>query len=121
SDDFEPLEYPLAFTRRQVRVFGAIIQSFMAPMHGVWQRPSNGWRVASQLVGDHDPRLRAALTIKHPMQETLSGCLIASVLDQNIQDDAVLIDGSPQPVACATDVQCHLVQMRFVASSPSSS
>jgi hypothetical protein len=67
----------------------------MAPMLGVRQHPSNGWRVAGQLVGDHDPRLNATPAVKHPMQETLGGCLIASFLDQDIQYDAVLIDGSP--------------------------
>jgi hypothetical protein len=64
-------------------------------MLGVWQRASNGWRVAGQLVGDHDPRLGAALTVKHAMQEALSGYLIASVLDQDVQHDAVLINRSP--------------------------
>ena len=55
------------------------------------------------------------------MQETLSGYLIAPVLDEDVQYDAVLIDGSPQPVAFATDLQRYLVQMPLVASSPSSS
>ena len=90
-------------------------------MLGVRQRPPNGWRIARELVGDHHARLGAALTVKHPMQEALGGYLIASVLDQDVQNDAVLINGSPQPVAFATDPQRHLVQMPLVASSCSSS
>ena len=90
-------------------------------MLGVRQHPSNGWRVAGKLVGDHHARLGAALSVKHPMQETLGGCLIATLLDQDIQYNSVLIDGSPQPVALATDLQRHLVQMPPVASWPSSS
>ena len=91
----EALEYPFALTRRQVRVFGAIVQPFMAPMLGVRQHPSDAWRVAGKLVGDHDPRLGAALTVKHSMQEALGSCLIASLLDQDVQYDSVLVNGSP--------------------------
>ena len=93
----------------------------MAPMLGVRQHPSNGWRVAGKLVGDHHARLGAALSVKHSMQETLGGCLIATLLDQDVQDDAMLIHGSPQPVAFGADLQRHLVQMPLVASAYSSS
>ena len=90
-------------------------------MLGVRQRPSNGWRVAGKLVGDHDARLRAALAVKHPTQETLCSHLIASLLDQDVQYDSVLIDGSPEPVAFAADLERYLVQMPVVAGSDSSS
>jgi hypothetical protein len=63
----EPLEYPFAFRRRQVRVFSPIVQPLVAPVLGVRQRPSKGWRVAGKLVGDDDPRLGAGLAVKHPM------------------------------------------------------
>jgi hypothetical protein len=82
----------------------------MAPMLGVRQRPSNCWRVARKLVRDYDTWLGAALTVKNPTQETLGGYLIAPFLDQDVQDDAVLVNGSPQPVAFAADLECHLVQ-----------
>ena len=68
----EALEYPFALTRRQVRVFGPIVQSFMSPMLGVRQNPSNGWRIARELISDDRVRLGAALAVKHPMQEPLS-------------------------------------------------
>jgi len=100
----EALEYLFALTRRQVRVFGTIVQSFMAPMLRVRYHPSNGWRIARELIGDDHPRLGAALAVKHPMQETLRSHLIASLLDQDVQDDAVLIDSSPQPVAFTADL-----------------
>ena len=89
-------------------------------MLAVRQCSANRERVAGKLVGDHYPRL-GALSVKHPMQETLGGCLIATLLDQDVQYNSVLIDGSPQPVALATDLQRHLVQMPPVASWPSSS
>jgi hypothetical protein len=62
----------------------------------------------------------AALAVKHPMQEALSGYLIASLLDQDVQNDSALVDGSPQPVAFATDLEGNFVQMPLVAGSRSS-
>ncbi len=76
----------------------------MAPMLGVRQRPSNCWRVAGKLVRDHDSWLGAALTVKDPTQETLGGYLIAPFLHQDVQDDAVLVNSSPQSVAFAADL-----------------
>jgi hypothetical protein len=73
------------------------------------EHPPNGWRVVCELVRDDDAWLDAALTVEYPMQESLSGSLIASLLDQDVQYDTVLIDGSPQPMAFATDLQRHLV------------
>ena len=90
-------------------------------MLGVRQSPSNGWRVAGKLVRDHDTRLGATLSIKDPTQETLGGYLIAPLLNQDVQYDSVLIDGSPQPVAFAADLQRHFVQMPLVAGARSSS
>jgi hypothetical protein len=40
--------------------------------------------------------------------------LIAPLLHQNVEDNAVLVDCTPQPVALALDLQMHLVQMPFV-------
>jgi hypothetical protein len=117
----EALEYPFALTRRQVRVFSTIVQSFVAPMLSVRQHPSNGWRIARELIGDDHPRLGAALAVKHPMQKALGSHLIAPLLDQDVQYDAMLINGSPQPVAFAADLQRHLVQMPLVAGAYSSS
>jgi hypothetical protein len=45
-------------------------------MLAVRQCSANRERVAGKLVGDHHPRL-GALSVKHPMQETLGGYLIA--------------------------------------------
>jgi hypothetical protein len=90
-------------------------------MLSVRQHPSNGWWIARQLVADDHARLGAALTVEYPMQEPLGCCLIASVLDQDVEYDAMLIDGSPQPVAFAADLQRHLVQTPLVACSRASS
>jgi hypothetical protein len=54
-------------------------------------------------------------------RKRLGGYLIPSVLDQDVQHDAVLVNGSPQPVTFATDLQRNFVQMPLVACSHSSS
>src|ERR1700730_9570334 len=90
-------------------------------MLGGRQRPSNGWRIARELIGDDHARLGAALAVKHPTQETLSGCLISPLLDQDVQYDSVLIDGAAKPVAFASDLERYLVQMPLVACLHSSS
>ena len=105
----EPLENPFAFTRRQVRFFSAVVQALVPTMLTVRQCSANRGRVAGKLVGDHDTRLGATLSIKGPTQETLGGYLIAPLLNQNVQYDSVLIDGSPQPVPFAADLERHFV------------
>ena len=66
-------------------------------------------------------RLGAILAIKHTVQEALGSSLIAPLLDQDVQHNAVLIDGSPQPVAPSADLQRHFVQMPLVSGAYSSS
>ena len=87
----------------------------------VRQCSANGRRVACKFVGNYYPRLGARLAVKHTTQEALGGNLIASFLDQDVQNDSVLINGSPQPVAFAVDLERHLIQMPLVAGSHSSS
>jgi hypothetical protein len=38
-------------------------------------------------------------------------------LDQDVEHDTVLINGTPQPVAMTTDANCYFVEMPFVAGS----
>ena len=64
----------------------------------VRQCSANRGRVAGKLVSDHHPRLGASLAVKHTTQEALSGNLIAPLLDQDVQNNSVLVNGSPQPV-----------------------
>jgi len=47
--------------------------------------------------------------------------LIAPLLHQDVEDDAVLVNCPPQPVALAADLQRHFVQMPLIAGSYSSS
>ena|SRR5216684_873424 len=51
---------------------------------------------------------------QHTLQQCFGGMLIAPLLHQNVKDDAVFVDCSPEPVACALDLELHLIQMPFV-------
>ena len=85
----------------------------------VRQCSANRGRVTGKLVGDHDPRLGAHLALKHTTQEALGGYLIAPLLDQDVQNDSVLVNCSPQRVTFATDLQRNFVQMPLIADSHS--
>jgi len=47
-------------------------------------------------------------------QEALGCRSIAPLLDEDVEHDAVLVDGSPESVAFAADLQLHVVQMPLV-------
>ncbi len=90
-------------------------------MLSVRQCSANRRRVAGELVGDHHLRLGPVLTVDHAVQEMFGGYLITPFLDEDVKYDAVLINGTPQPVAFAADPQRHLVEMPLVAGTCSSS
>ena len=72
--------------------------------------------VARQLVGDHHTR-RTALALQELAQQAFCGPLVAPALDQNVEHDARLINGSPQPVRHAGDLEHDLVEVPFVTSA----
>src|SRR5689334_22682855 len=45
------------------------------------------------------------------------GMLITPLLYQAVEDNAIFVDGTPQPVTLALDLELHLVEMPFVARS----
>jgi len=75
--------------------------------------------VTRELVSDHDTRLRSVLAVEHLTQESLGSLLITSALYQDVEHNAVLLNGSPKPMAFATDLQQDLVEMPLVAGSSS--
>src|SRR5437868_2290436 len=90
------------------------IQALVPSVIHVRQHPSQSGCVACKLVGDHHPRL-AARRLNHSAKERLGGMLIASLLDQDVQKHAMLIDGTPQPMTLASNLELHFVQMPFIA------
>ena len=58
--------------------------------------------VASEFVGDEPPR-RLALWLEKPTKEAGRGFLVPPLLDQDIQDLPILIDGSIQIMLLPVD------------------
>jgi hypothetical protein len=69
--------------------------------------------VAGPFIGDHHAWSDALLLEQLP-QQTLGGCRIAPALDQDVEHDPVLVDGSPEPVLPARDIDHDLIQVPFV-------
>src|SRR4051812_12828950 len=63
--------------------------------------------VARQLVRNHDTR-GPALLFQQLAKQALGGLLVAPALDQDVEHDPILVDGSPEPVLLAPDHQAHL-------------
>ena len=56
--------------------------------------------VARQLVRDQDARC-PALLLQQLAEQALGGLLVAPALNQNVEHEAMLIDGPPEPVLLA--------------------
>jgi hypothetical protein len=115
----EPLHASLSLPRRLVGVFRPVVQIAMLPMLAAGQALAYGGTVASQMIGDDDSwNVRE---IFDPLAEELfRSRLIPAALHQDIKDVAVLIDGTPEIVACAVDPDKHLVQVPCVPRSRTS-
>jgi hypothetical protein len=105
---------PLAFSRRLMRVLSTIVQSPVAPVHGVRQQFSARGAVAGEVIGHNDAwRIPQA---PQQLPEKSSRCLLASsLLDEDIENAAILIDCTPQILQATTDLDEHLIQMPRIA------
>ena len=69
-----------------------------------------------ELVRDHDARRCDGGFQKLP-QEPLRSTTVSSTLDQDVENEAILIDRAPKPVSLAGDRNRDFVHMPFVAAS----
>ena len=89
-------------------VFGAVIEALVLPMLDPGHDLPLGRGVALQLVGDEDTR-RSTLLLEELAEQTLCGLLVAPALDENIKNEAVLVDGAPSSWPRARLVRAGLV------------
>ena len=116
----KPSHSPLPFSGRLVRVLSAVVEVPMLSMsntrhHNPFRRP-----VAAQLVSNNDARFAP----RYPQQlaeESDGSKPIPLLLHKDIEDNAVLIDSSPEVVSDAVDLEKDFIQMPFIASSSTSS
>src|SRR5580693_9529074 len=58
--------------------------------------------IGFELVGDHDAR-RSCRLLEKLAHEPLRGSSISPALDENVENEAILIDSAPKPVLPASD------------------
>src|ERR1700722_4917625 len=72
--------------------------------------------VRTELVRDHDAR-RCDGGFQELPHELLRSATVSSTLDQDVENEAILIDGAPKPVLLAGDQDDDLIHVPFVAAS----
>lgn len=95
-------------------VFRPIVQAFVRAMFDAGHDIVFCGTIGPELVGDHHAG-RTALSFQELSYQTLCGLGITAALDQNVEDEAILIDGTPEPVFLSTDGDDRLVEVPFVA------
>ena len=95
-------------------VFRSIVQALMLPMLDTGHDLSFCGTVAREFVRDHHPR-RDALLPEQLSQQAFGRLCIAAALDQDVEHDAVLIDGSPEPMLLARDADHDLIKVPLVS------
>src|SRR6202045_1200021 len=93
----EPLHDPLSSSGRLMGVFGAVIEALVLPMLDPGHDLPLGSGVALQLVRDEHTR-GSTLLLEELAEQALGGLLVAPALDENIENEAVLVDGTPEPM-----------------------
>jgi hypothetical protein len=111
---FESLHLPLSSSRRSMRVLGPIIQISALSMLDARQQPALSDAIAPQLVGDDHPRL-IVQALQQPSEEAHCGTGVAPGLNQDIEHNAMLIDGAPKVVLHALDPDEDFIQVPLVA------
>src|SRR3954468_15760823 len=77
-----------------------------------------GGTIAAQLVGDQHTR-RSPLLLHELAEQAFGGFLVAPALNEDIENEAFLIDGAPEPVLVAGDGDDDLIKVPFVAATGS--
>ena len=79
----------------------------------IGQQASLRHAIASQLVGDDHAR-HILQAFQQTLKEPLGGFSITPLLDQNIEDETILIHGTPQVMLNALDPDEYLVEVPLV-------
>ena len=78
-------------------VFSPVIKALVLPVLDPGHNLPLGRGIALQLVGDEHTG-GSTLLLEELAEQTFGGLLVASALDENIENEAVLVDGTPQPI-----------------------
>src|SRR5438045_3290655 len=112
----EPLHDPLSSSGRLMGVFGPVIEALVLTMLDPGHDLPFGSGVALQLVGDEHTR-GSTLVLEELAEQAFGGLLVAPALDENIKNEAVLVDGTPEPMLLPGEADDHLIEVPFVATA----
>ena len=110
---FELSHLSFSLPRRLVRDFGAIVLVLLGAMADGRHDAPMRRRIASQLVGDQ-PTRHAALTFQQLAEKPFGGP-VATRLDEDVDDVAILIDGTREILPLSLDRDEDLVQVPCVS------
>src|SRR6202451_4158028 len=99
-----------------MRVLRAIVEAFVLAMFNLKAHLRPRRSVGAELVRDHDAG-QCDGGFQKPIHESLRRAGVSSTLDQDVENDAVLIDGAPEPVWLAGDRGDDLIHRPSVAPS----
>ena len=107
---FEPLHLPLSSSRRPMRILGPIVQISALSVFNAGKQLTPSDTIAPQLVG-HDHPWDVLETLQKPPEEALCGGGIPPGLNEDVEHNAILIDGAPEVVLHALDPDEDFVSM----------
>src|SRR5437762_5232253 len=106
----EPLHDPLSSSGRLMGVFGPVIEALVLPMLDPGHDLPLGSGVALQLVSDKHTRC-APLLLEDLAEQAFGGLLVTPALDENIENEPVLVDGTPEPMLLPGDADDDLIEV----------
>src|SRR6202048_396575 len=113
---FEALHLALAPAHHLMRILRPIVFSQALLMVAGKSEMPKGSAVGAQLVGRH-PRRREALFAQQLAHQLDGRRPVSTTLDQDLEDLAFVVDGTPQIHALARDPNDHFVEMPAITRS----
>lgn len=110
----ETLSCSLPLSKRQVRIFGAVVQALMGAVLDLWHDLASRGTVGAQLVSDHALR-RHTLFLQQSGQQSLGSLGVAAALDDLVEHITILVDRPPQPAFAPIDANKKLIEVHGVA------
>jgi hypothetical protein len=110
---FEPLHLPLLSSRRSMRVLGPIVQISALSVLDAAKQLTLSDAMAPQRVG-HDHPGYILQTLQKLLAEALRGVGIAPGLNEDVEHNALPIDGTPEILLHASDSDEDLVHVPLV-------
>jgi hypothetical protein len=101
-----------------MRILRPIVQPFVLAVFHVQAHVLVRCAVGVELVRDHYARRPRGLPEQLP-HKPLRGDSISSALNEDVENEAILINGAPEPMLFAGDCDDNLIEMPFVATARS--